>query len=146
MCWFDSATADTRHETHFFVAPATVHSMWLCWSRFNSNSALLSVSSPLPTVAGLCIRTRAMASAASSAAASSTAPPTTATTAAAASTGPAGKRHKCGPALEFEVQATCGKARAAVLHLPHGPVYTPVFMPVGTKGEQAQGLRADVSS
>lgn len=29
--------------------------------------------------------------------------------------------------------AGCG-ARAAVVHLPHGPLRTPVFMPVGTKG------------
>ena len=27
-----------------------------------------------------------------------------------------------------------GRARAGTLHLPHGPVRTPVFMPVGTKG------------
>lgn len=37
-------------------------------------------------------------------------------------------------ALRFEVHATSGRARAGTLHLPHGPVRTPVFMPVGTKG------------
>ena len=38
------------------------------------------------------------------------------------------------PALRFELQATVGRARASVVHLPHGSVRTPVFMPVGTKG------------
>jgi queuine tRNA-ribosyltransferase len=38
------------------------------------------------------------------------------------------------PALEFHVHATCGRARYTTVHLPHGPVATPVFMPVGTKG------------
>lgn len=37
-------------------------------------------------------------------------------------------------ALKLEIHATAGRARAATLHLPHGPVRTPVFMPVGTKG------------
>ncbi|RYH29051.1 tRNA-guanine transglycosylase [archaeon] len=37
-------------------------------------------------------------------------------------------------ALKLEVHATVGRARAGTLHLPHGPVRTPVFMPVGTKG------------
>jgi queuine tRNA-ribosyltransferase len=32
----------------------------------------------------------------------------------------------------FEIQATEGSARAGTLHLPHGIVRTPVFMPVGT--------------
>ncbi len=32
------------------------------------------------------------------------------------------------------MQAVCGAARAGVLHTPHGPVETPTFMPVGTKG------------
>ena len=43
-------------------------------------------------------------------------------------------RHVCGPALEFEVVARCGRARATNLFLPHGTVNTPVFMPVGTQG------------
>jgi len=34
----------------------------------------------------------------------------------------------------FELQATCGSARAGVLTLPHGSVHTPAFMPVGTRG------------
>ena len=35
--------------------------------------------------------------------------------------------------LQFEVNATsAGGGRRGVLHLPHGPVQTPVFMPVGT--------------
>ena len=38
------------------------------------------------------------------------------------------------PALDFHVHATSGRARFATVHLPHGPVSTPVFMPVGTKG------------
>jgi queuine tRNA-ribosyltransferase len=34
--------------------------------------------------------------------------------------------------MKFEIIATKGAARAGVLHLPHGVVETPVFMPVGT--------------
>lgn len=34
--------------------------------------------------------------------------------------------------MKFEIIATKGHARAGVLHLPHGVVETPVFMPVGT--------------
>lgn len=33
----------------------------------------------------------------------------------------------------FEILATDGRARAGVLHTPHGDVLTPVFMPVGTQ-------------
>ena len=36
--------------------------------------------------------------------------------------------------FEFEIQATCGAARAGRWHLPHGVVETPCFMPVGTQG------------
>jgi len=36
--------------------------------------------------------------------------------------------------VPFEVQATCGRARAGVLSTPHGPVETPAFIPVGTRG------------
>jgi len=36
--------------------------------------------------------------------------------------------------LRWKVHATCGRARKATLHMPHGPVETPVFMPVGTQG------------
>jgi tRNA-guanine transglycosylase len=38
------------------------------------------------------------------------------------------------PALCFHIHATAGRARASTVFLPHGPVRTPVFMPVGTKG------------
>ena len=38
------------------------------------------------------------------------------------------------PALAFHLHAVDGRARASTVHLPHGPVRTPVFMPVGTKG------------
>ena len=36
----------------------------------------------------------------------------------------------------FDVEHECAgsMARTGVLHLPHGDVRTPVFMPVGTKG------------
>ncbi|CAO3643043.1 unnamed protein product [Mucor fragilis] len=39
-------------------------------------------------------------------------------------------------ALTFKTIATCSttKARVSILTLPHGPVDTPVFMPVGTQG------------
>ncbi|MFA5928820.1 MAG: tRNA guanosine(34) transglycosylase Tgt, partial [Candidatus Margulisiibacteriota bacterium] len=36
--------------------------------------------------------------------------------------------------LKFEIIAQKGKARAGVLHTPHGDIQTPVFMPVGTLG------------
>lgn len=35
--------------------------------------------------------------------------------------------------LLFDIHATAGPARRATLTLPHGPVETPVFMPVGTQ-------------
>ncbi|NPV13676.1 tRNA guanosine(34) transglycosylase Tgt [candidate division WOR-3 bacterium] len=35
--------------------------------------------------------------------------------------------------MQFEVIATCGKARLGKLSLPHGVVDTPTFMPVGTQ-------------
>lgn len=38
------------------------------------------------------------------------------------------------PAVTFELRATCGAARAGILHTPHGDVPTPAFMPVGTRG------------
>ncbi|CAK0890470.1 unnamed protein product [Prorocentrum cordatum] len=38
------------------------------------------------------------------------------------------------PALVFKLDATCGRARASTVRLPHGEVHTPVFMPVGTQG------------
>ena len=36
--------------------------------------------------------------------------------------------------MSFEIVATDGEARAGVVHTAHGPVPTPAFMPVGTKG------------
>jgi queuine tRNA-ribosyltransferase len=48
--------------------------------------------------------------------------------------GPPLLRRRCGAALEFELHAECGRARAATLHMVHGRVRTPVFMPVGTQG------------
>ncbi len=36
--------------------------------------------------------------------------------------------------FDFALEATDGPARAGVLALPHGPVRTPAFMPVGTHG------------
>ncbi len=38
------------------------------------------------------------------------------------------------PGFSFEVVARAGKARAGILHTPHGDIPTPVFMPVGTLG------------
>ena len=35
--------------------------------------------------------------------------------------------------FEFEVLATDGRARAGVLHTPHGELCTPLFAPVGTQ-------------
>ena len=34
--------------------------------------------------------------------------------------------------MKFTLEAADGRARAGVLHLEHGAVETPVFMPVGT--------------
>ena len=36
--------------------------------------------------------------------------------------------------LRFELLHTDGAARCARMHLPHGAVDTPAFMPVGTYG------------
>lgn len=38
-----------------------------------------------------------------------------------------------GKALGFSLWGRCGRARAGCVSLPHGPVETPVFMPVGTQ-------------
>src|SRR4051812_34801435 len=35
--------------------------------------------------------------------------------------------------FSFELQSTCGAARAGVFQTPHGPLQTPVFAPVGTQ-------------
>jgi queuine tRNA-ribosyltransferase catalytic subunit len=45
------------------------------------------------------------------------------------------------PALQFEVLAQCGRARAARMTLPHHVCETPMFMPVGTLGT-VKGLMA----
>ena len=37
-------------------------------------------------------------------------------------------------ALQFQILGTHKRARASLMTLPHGPVETPVFMPVGTQG------------
>ncbi len=39
-----------------------------------------------------------------------------------------------GSPFAFRLEATSGQARAGTLQTPHGPVETPVFMPVGTHG------------
>ncbi len=36
--------------------------------------------------------------------------------------------------LTFDLQSTCGDARAGVIHTDHGDIATPIFMPVGTAG------------
>lgn len=36
--------------------------------------------------------------------------------------------------FDFEIIKTQGRARAGILHTPHGPIPTPVFAPVGTQG------------
>src|SRR5712691_3564185 len=43
-------------------------------------------------------------------------------------------------AIEFEVQAREGEARAGILTTRRGPIETPVFMPVGTSGT-VKGIR-----
>jgi tRNA-guanine family transglycosylase len=45
-----------------------------------------------------------------------------------------GASYVCGPALSVRVDAIDGRARALTIQLPHGPLRTPVFMPVGTHG------------
>jgi queuine tRNA-ribosyltransferase len=53
--------------------------------------------------------------------------------------------------FEFEIHTTDGAARAGTLHLPHGTVETPVFMPVGTMAtvktlsrDELEGLGAQI--
>ena len=36
--------------------------------------------------------------------------------------------------LTFDLKASCGGARAGVVHTDHGDILTPIFMPVGTAG------------
>jgi queuine tRNA-ribosyltransferase len=44
--------------------------------------------------------------------------------------------------LRFEIGARDGRARTGTLHTPHGPVATPAFVPLATKGS-VRGLDAD---
>lgn len=50
------------------------------------------------------------------------------------------------PAIDFHVHAISGRARYATIHLRHGPISTPVFMPVGTKGTLKGLTTMDVTS
>ena len=45
--------------------------------------------------------------------------------------------------FSFQVEATCGLARAGRMMTPHGAVRTPVFMPVGTVAS-VKGVPQDV--
>ncbi|UCC83679.1 MAG: tRNA guanosine(34) transglycosylase Tgt [Gemmatimonadota bacterium] len=52
---------------------------------------------------------------------------------------------------KFELEASDGAARAGLLHLAHGSVHTPAFMPVGTQGtvkavspEELEALGAEI--
>ena len=45
-----------------------------------------------------------------------------------------GSTYVCGAALTLRLDGVCGLARATTLVTAHGPVSTPVFMPVGTAG------------
>ena len=44
--------------------------------------------------------------------------------------------------LRFEIVARDGDARAGILHTPHGPIETPCFVPLATRGS-VKGLLAD---
>ena len=46
----------------------------------------------------------------------------------------------------FEIVATCGAARAGILHTAHGPVQTPVFMPVGTRASVKAVLPSELEA
>jgi queuine tRNA-ribosyltransferase len=83
----------------------------------------------------------AAAAASASMSSSSSSSSSAAAAAAAPAAAAAASLHVCGPALTFSLDATCGRARATTLSLPHGPVRTPVFMPVGTHGT-VKGLSA----
>ena len=52
--------------------------------------------------------------------------------------------------LTFELQATCGNARAGLIHTDHGDIETPIFMPVGTQGSvkavHQSELRNDIAA
>ncbi len=46
--------------------------------------------------------------------------------------------------IMFKVLQRSGRARTALMKLPHGPVSTPVYMPVGTKGAMKALLPEDM--
>jgi len=46
----------------------------------------------------------------------------------------------------FVVQARCGEARAGLLQTKHGPVETPVFMPVGTQATVKSLAQGDLET
>ena len=52
--------------------------------------------------------------------------------------------------LTFDLKATCGEARAGVIHTDHGDIETPIFMPVGTAGSvkavHQRELRDDINA
>ncbi len=48
--------------------------------------------------------------------------------------------------MQFQVVARWKKARACLMTLPHGPVRTPVYMPVGTKGSMKGLTSAQMDS
>ena len=52
--------------------------------------------------------------------------------------------------LTYDLKATCGDARAGVIHTDHGDIETPIFMPVGTAGTvkavHQSELRKDIGS
>jgi queuine tRNA-ribosyltransferase len=56
--------------------------------------------------------------------------------------------HSRGPTdgFGFDLLACDGKARAGVLHTPHGDVPTPIFMPVGTAGTVKAMTPSDLSA
>ena len=44
--------------------------------------------------------------------------------------------------LRFEIGARDGAARTGTIHTPHGPIATPAFIPLATKGS-VRGLDTD---
>ena len=52
-----------------------------------------------------------------------------------------GLQHRSDPIeMKFDILAKSGLARHGLLHLAHGTVNTPVFMPVGTQGTMKVGF------
>ena len=48
--------------------------------------------------------------------------------------------------VRFELLATCGAARAGLLHTPHGTILTPAFMPVGTQATVKAVTREELAA